>query len=463
MLPKTIKKVEPYMITSISPAGSMELLSQLEVERLKKTASSDIYQLYRNCTLAVLNSGSHTDNSQELLDKNRSFDVNVIRRERGIKLELQNAPEHAFVDGQIIKGIQEHLFSVLRDIVYIKIQLANNKSFNLTNSSHITNLVFSILRNSGVLHTGVEPNLVVCWGGHSINAHEYQYTREVGHELGLRELNICTGCGPGAMEGPMKGAAIGHAKQRFDDKRYIGLTEPSIIAAEPPNPIVNELIIMPDIEKRLEGFVRMAHGIVIFPGGPGTAEELLYILGIMMHPDNKEQPLPIVLTGSKESEEYFYSIDSFIRDTLGEAATKLYSIVIDNPEKAAQIIKSSIKEVRDHRRSTDDSYSYNWSLTIEPEFQLPFEPTHENMANLDLHLNQKPEVLAANLRRAFSGIVAGNVKAEGIQEIEKHGPYIIDGDKQLMKKMDTLLSSFVKQQRMKLPGSAYKPCYKIAD
>jgi predicted Rossmann-fold nucleotide-binding protein len=451
------------MITSISPAGSMELLSQLEVERLKKTASSDIYQLYRNCTLAVLNSGSHTDNSQELLDKNRSFDVNVIRRERGIKLELQNAPEHAFVDGQIIKGIQEHLFSVLRDIVYIKIQLANNKSFNLTNSSHITNLVFSILRNSGVLHTGVEPNLVVCWGGHSINAHEYQYTREVGHELGLRELNICTGCGPGAMEGPMKGAAIGHAKQRFDDKRYIGLTEPSIIAAEPPNPIVNELIIMPDIEKRLEGFVRMAHGIVIFPGGPGTAEELLYILGIMMHPDNKEQPLPIVLTGSKESEEYFYSIDSFIRDTLGEAATKLYSIVIDNPEKAAQIIKSSIKEVRDHRRSTDDSYSYNWSLTIEPEFQLPFEPTHENMANLDLHLNQKPEVLAANLRRAFSGIVAGNVKAEGIQEIEKHGPYIIDGDKQLMKKMDTLLSSFVKQQRMKLPGSAYKPCYKIAD
>ena len=57
------------MITHISPAGSMDLLSQLEVERLKKTASSDLYQLYRNCTLAVLNSGSHTDNSKELLDK----------------------------------------------------------------------------------------------------------------------------------------------------------------------------------------------------------------------------------------------------------------------------------------------------------------------------------------------------------------------------------------------------------
>ncbi len=451
------------MITHISPAGSMDLLSQIEVERLKKTASSDLYQLYRNCTLAVLNSGSHTDNSQELLEKYQSFDVSVMRRERGIKLELNNAPEHAFVDGTIIRGIQEHLFSVLRDIVYVNMHLADNQRLNLTNATHITNLVFGILRNAGVLHPGIDPNLVVCWGGHSINPTEYQYTREVGHELGLRDLNICTGCGPGAMEGPMKGAAIGHAKQRYDNQRYIGLTEPSIIAAEPPNPIVNELIIMPDIEKRLEAFVRMAHGIVIFPGGPGTAEELLYILGIMLHPDNADQPMPIVLTGPKESEAYFRSIDTFIGETLGEKAQSRYQIVIDDPAKAARIIKSAMDDVRDQRKATGDAYSYNWSLKIEPEFQLPFEPTHENMADLDLHLNQQPEVLAAKLRQAFSGIVAGNVKAEGIREIKRKGPFIIDGDPVLMKKMDALLNDFVKQQRMKLPGSEYIPCYKIAD
>ncbi|MDA0127419.1 nucleotide 5'-monophosphate nucleosidase PpnN [Vibrio sp. MarTm2] len=450
------------MITHISPAGSMDLLSQLEVERLKKTAASDLYQLYRNCTLAVLNSGSHTDNSKELLDKYKSFDVNVVRRERGIKLELHNAPEHAFVDGEIIKGIQEHLFSVLRDIVYVNMHLADNQRLNLTNASHITNLVFGILRNAGALTPGIEPNLVVCWGGHSINATEYQYTREVGHELGLRELNICTGCGPGAMEGPMKGAAIGHAKQRYYDQRYLGLTEPSIIAAEPPNPIVNELVIMPDIEKRLEAFVRMAHGIVIFPGGAGTAEELLYILGIMMHPENKDQPLPIVLTGPKESEEYFRSIDRFIGETLGEDAQKHYEIVVDDPARVAQIMKQSMTDVRQYRKDTGDAYSFNWSLKIEPEFQLPFEPTHDNMASLDLHLNQRPENLAAALRQAFSGIVAGNVKAEGIREIERHGRFKLDGDSSLMKKMDKLLRDFVEQDRMKLPGgSAYKPCYEI--
>ncbi len=76
------------MITHISPLGSMDMLSQLEVDMLKRTASSDLYQLFRNCSLAVLNSGSLTDNSKELLSRFENFDINVLRRERGVKLEL---------------------------------------------------------------------------------------------------------------------------------------------------------------------------------------------------------------------------------------------------------------------------------------------------------------------------------------------------------------------------------------
>ena len=62
---------------------------------------------------------------------------------------------------------------------------------------------------------------------------------------------------------------------------------------------------MPDIEKRLEAFVRLSHGIIIFPGGAGTAEELLYILGILLHSDNKAQKLPIILTGAKRERRLF--------------------------------------------------------------------------------------------------------------------------------------------------------------
>ncbi|WP_120513914.1 nucleotide 5'-monophosphate nucleosidase PpnN [Photobacterium salinisoli] len=449
------------MITHISPVGAMTLLSQLEVDSLKATAASDLYRLYRNCSLAVLNSGSNSDDSNALLELNKSFDINVLRRERGIKLELKDPPEHAFVDGKIIRGIQEHLFAVLRDIIYVNVHVNQRNDLNLTSAPHITNFIFSILRNAQTVRSREDPNIVVCWGGHSINPEEYQYTRDVGHQLGLREMNICTGCGPGAMEGPMKGAAIGHAQQRYGKSRFIGLTEPSIIAAEPPNPIVNELVIMPDIEKRLEAFVRVGHGIIIFPGGAGTAEELLYIIGILMHPENQDQPLPVVLTGPKSSEPYFRTLDSFVRDTLGEEATKHYQIVIDDPAKVARIMKAAMPQIKEYRQETGDAYCYNWSLKIPPEFQLPFEPNHDAMSSLDLHFNQRPEHLAANLRRAFSGIVAGNVKEEGIKEIERRGPFLINGDPSLMKRMDKLLKNFVAQQRMKLPGSEYIPCYRI--
>lgn len=443
----------------------MDLLSQLEVDMLKRTASSHLYRLFRNCSLAVLNSGSLTDNSKDLLDKYTDFDINVLRRERGVKLELINPPQDAFVDGKIIRSIQANLFAVLRDILFVHAQIMNAEQklhLDLGNSAHLTNIIFSILRNARALHLDEDPSMIVCWGGHSINETEYLYGRKVGNELGLRELNICTGCGPGAMEAPMKGAAVGHAQQRYKNSRFIGLTEPSIIAAEPPNPLVNELIIMPDIEKRLEAFVRLAHGIIIFPGGVGTAEELLYLLGILMDPENSKQVLPLILTGPKESAEYFSVLDDFIRHTLGDEASKHYQIIIDDPQEVARVMKKNMPLVKDNRRSTGDAYSFNWSIKISHELQHPFEPTHENMASLNLYPSQSPEKLASDLRRAFSGIVAGNVKEVGMKAIEQHGPFKIHGDKEIMQRMDILLRGFVSQHRMKLPGgTAYEPCYEI--
>lgn len=448
------------MPIQINPHGSMQLLSQLEVDRLKQAASGKLYRLYRNCSLAVLNVGSHTDDSQEIYQKYESFKINIVRRDRGVKLELFNPPEHAFVDDKLIRGIQEHLFAVLRDLLYISEKYESSSGINLTSASHITHVVFDILRNANVILPNTDPNMIVCWGGHSIDDIEYQYTKEVGYQLGLRGLNICTGCGPGAMKGPMKGATIGHAKQRITNGRYLGVTEPSIIAAEPPNPIVNELVILPDIEKRLEGFIRLAHGIIIFPGGAGTAEELLYLLGIMLHEENKEQRIPVILTGPAKSRDYFDELDKFIGEFLGEEAQSLYEIIVDDPQAVAQTLSREMVEVRATRKASGDAYHYNWSLKIEPEFQLPFDPTHENMANLDLFPNQSTAQLAANLRRAFSGIVAGNVKEFGILSIQKHGPYKIHGDKALMKGMDNLLQAFCAQGRMKLSGE-YKPCYEI--
>jgi len=445
------------MLIKLNPTGVLDLLSQLEVDLLEQSSTSERYKLFRNCVLAVLNVGSHTDASYEIYDKYHDFDIRLVSRERGIKIELVNPPKTAFVDGEIITGIHEHIFSVIRDILFI----CQKYEKALNDQKSITHMVFDMLRNAHALRVHTEPNMVVCWGGHSISESEYKYTKQVGYELGLRGLNICTGCGPGAMKGPMKGATIGHAKQRIKHNRYLGLSEPSIIAAEPPNPIVNELVILPDIEKRLESFVRIAHAIVIFPGGAGTAEELLYLLGILLHPDNNKQCLPIILTGPKESKDYFKALCEFVEMTLGKEACDKFDVIIDDPQLVAQKVKSSMTNVRDYRRREGDAYYFNWTLKIDDDFQQHFMPTHNNMTNLDLHLAQPKQLLAANLRRAFSGIVAGNVKDESIKLINEFGPYLLNGDPVLMESMDKLLRAFVEQGRMKLPGSEYIPCYKI--
>ena len=445
----------------ISPKGQLETLSQFEVVRILNTSEGELAQIFRNCSLAVLNCGSALDDGKELLERYPDFEIQVIQRQRGIILSLKNAPAIAFVDGSLITGINEHLFAVLRDVIYVYDKIVNSLRFNLSKSADVTNAVYHILRNANILVPRLEPNLVVCWGGHSIGREEYDYTKEVGYQMGLRNLDICTGCGPGAMKGPMKGATIGHAKQRRGVGRYMGITEPGIIAAESPNPIVNDLVIMPDIEKRLEAFVRTGHGIVVFPGGAGTTEEILYILGILLHPENSSIPFPLVFTGPKSAENYFKQVDQFILDTLGIDAQKRYKIIIDDPARVAREMKNGIKEVREYRKQNGDAFYYNWSLTIDAQFQRPFYPTHENMRDLNLSKDQPVHILAANLRRAFSGIVAGNVKEEGIRTIEKHGHFELNGDREIMQPMDDLLTSFASQLRMKLPGTEYVPCYQI--
>jgi predicted Rossmann-fold nucleotide-binding protein len=409
----------------------------------------------------VLSSGNHLDDGNELLKRYQSFDIQVIQTGRGIKLEVTGAPASAFVDGKLMRGVNEHLFAVLRDVIYVSDEISCNPKFELGSPAGITNAVFLILRNADIMRPTNNPRLVVCWGGHSITPVEYDYSKEVGYQMGLRGLDICTGCGQGAMKGPMKGATIGHAKQRISVGQYLGISEPGIIAAEPPNPIVNDLVILPDMEKRLEAFVRIAHAIVVFPGGAGTAEEIFYLLGTLLCPDNENIPFPLIFTGPQSAKDFFNQINQFIGDTLGPQAQHRYKIIISDPVCVAQEVQAGIKQVQEFRKVTDDAYYFNWLLKIDPEFQKPFTPTHENMCSLELHKNQEPYLLASNLRRVFSGIVAGNVKDEGIRAIEQYGHFEIRGDVSIMGAMDALLASFVAQQRMKLPGTKYIPPYRI--
>jgi predicted Rossmann-fold nucleotide-binding protein len=408
-----------------------------------------------------MNTGSAQDDAYEVLNEYTDFSVSVVPESRGIKLEIRNAPASAFVDGKMIRGIQENLFSALRDIVYTHYKLSRRGDSDLGQSGGISDEVFRVLRNAGAVKSNEKPNLVVCWGGHSIARVEYDYSKRVGYHLGLRGLDIATGCGTGAMKGPMKGAAVGHGKQQIRCGRYVGITEPGIIASESPNPTVNELVILPDIEKRLEAFVRLAHCIIVFPGGVGTLEEILYLLTVAMQADNVGVPLPVIFAAPEGREEYFDQIDQFIRTTLGDAATAYYQIVIGKPMKVAQLARKGIEQVLRHRRTHDESFSYNWKLQIPFELQTPFIPTHESMAALRLTRQLTASELASQLRQAFSGIVAGNVKAHGVESVRRFGPFSMHGDAEILGALADLLESFVRDGRMKLNAEDYHPCYQM--
>lgn len=446
---------------SVMPDGSLAVLSQTEVNNLCVARSGPVYDTFRRCALAALTSGIETDNARELLETYADFDVNFEQVDRGLRLHLTNAPANAFVDGQMIRGIRELLFAVLRDIVFIAREVGFKAPPNGLSPAGITNAVFHVLRQANLLHAGPQRGLAVCWGGHSIARPEYDYCKEVGYQLGLRGFEICTGCGPGAMKGPMKGATIAHAKQRLTGARYVGITEPGIIAAEAPNPIVSDLVIMPDIEKRLEAFVRLGHGIIVFPGGVGTVEEILYLLGVLAHPDNAEVPFPLILTGPASSAAYFELLDSFLRRVLGERMASRYQIVVGEPAAVAREMRQAVDAVLRFREAHDDAGYFNWSLRVDERFQQPFAVTHESMAALTLARDLPAHELACNLRRAFSGLVCGNVKEEGMRLIEQHGPFELRGEPALIRALDDLLRSFAAAGRMRLEGRPYTPSYRL--
>lgn len=451
----------------------LESLSPREIDALFEKSKDDVRKMLLRCVLAVLNSGEETDDVKEMQRKYSNFRVHVERTAGGIALLLENAPLDAFViyehdtpegtvkSPKIIEGLRQQVFAVIRDLLFINSEIERTEKFDLASPDGITDAVFLMLRNAGVFGKTGRHKLAVCFGGHAINDEEYEYTKQVGYELGIRLMDVVTGSGPGAMKGPMEGAAIAHAKQRIKDGRYIGITEPGIIASEAPNAIVDPLVIMPDIEKRLEAFIRLGHGIIIFPGGAGTAEELMYILGILSHPANDGLPFPLILSGPASSVSFFENLDAFVRNTLGERAASKYQIIIDDPKKAATELNKGLLEVKASRESLANAYYFNRSLHIPPVFQEGFIPSHQAGANLEITRSQETFEFAASLRRFFSCVVWGNVKPEGVLAVEQHGPFPVIGDETILQAVDDLVCAFGREGRMRLVGE-YVPVYTIS-
>jgi hypothetical protein len=170
----------------------------------------------------------------------------------------------------------------------------------------------------------------------------------------------------------------------------------------------------------------------------------------------------MIFTGPPSSKSYFERLHAFVGATIGPIAQQRYKVILGDPGAVAAEVTSGLKRVRELRAADDNAYFFNWALDIGLDFQRPFEATHETMRALELHRDQPVHSLAFNLRRAFSGIVAGNVREAGIARVEKYGPFELRGDPKIIAALGTLLQAFVTERRMRLSEpSAYVPCYRI--
>jgi len=180
----------------------------------------------------------------------------------------------------------------------------------------------------------------------------------------------------------------------------------------------------------------------------------------LLDPANADEPMPLIFTGPKSAAAYFQRIDEFIALTLGPEARKRYQIIVDDEAAVGRAMVRGFEKVLAHRKKVGEAFNFNWNLKIPEGFQHPFNVTHESVASLDLHLNRPVYERAVALRRLFSALVAGNVKETGIRQIEERGPFLVHGDRALVKPLDDLLEQFIAQNRMKLSGD-YKPVYRI--
>ena len=68
--------------TVIRPEGRLEILSKQEVAKLLDTSQRGLHTTFRNCTLAVMNSGNELDSGKELLERYAASSCNLAMHRR---------------------------------------------------------------------------------------------------------------------------------------------------------------------------------------------------------------------------------------------------------------------------------------------------------------------------------------------------------------------------------------------
>lgn len=156
----------------------------------------------------------------------------------------------------------------------------------------------------------------------------YEQAREVGRLLADAGFAVVTGGGPGVMAAANRGAQeAGGVSVGFN----IELPEEQL-----PNPFLDIELTFRHFYARKTMLVKAAEGLVLFPGGFGTLDELFEVLVLVQ--TGKIGHFPVVMVGSEHWRPLLAFLSRLIEDDLISPGDLDLLTVTDEPAEAVETI-----------------------------------------------------------------------------------------------------------------------------
>ena len=160
----------------------------------------------------------------------------------------------------------------------------------------------------------------------------YNDAYELGKSLSNSGYNVFTGGGPGIMSAANKGAYEGKSKS-------IGLNI-ELPQEQSSNPYLDENITFDYFFSRKVMLVKYSSACVYFPGGYGTADELMEVLTLMQ--TNKMKKVPIILYNSKFWASLLLWIEQSVEKSYVSKENFELIRVVDSVEEIINIVETEV-------------------------------------------------------------------------------------------------------------------------
>ena len=160
----------------------------------------------------------------------------------------------------------------------------------------------------------------------------YNDAYELGKSLSNSGYNVFTGGGPGIMSAANKGAYEGKSKS-------IGLNI-ELPQEQSSNPYLDENITFDYFFSRKVMLVKYSSACVYFPGGYGTADELMEVLTLMQ--TFKMKKVPIILYDSKFWASLLLWIEQSVEKSYVSKENFELIRVVDSVEEIINIVETEV-------------------------------------------------------------------------------------------------------------------------